>query len=242
MEKSRFGTVYHDDKACEPGLCFTTSNKITLGDSVDGKEISWAKYKDMYIADRCVTTAISWNKLNEQGFVYGVPVKIDGRHYLCRCLKIGTRKNEDCEWNDILRELGDSNVIWNWRHMYFWGQEESPRDPDRRMVWGYNGNDRKRSSYFATVQIPVLGFRPALEPLPPTLSDFDGLVGTRLRVYGPNGFMLPSILIGADDYDLTLRPLIPLPANCDWAIRKGPMATVDRDAVRYICKEEETRG
>ena len=172
MEKSKFGTVYHNDKACEPGLCFINSNKIDLGDSVNGKEISWVKYKDMYIADRCVSTAISWNKLNEQGFVYGVPVKIDGRHYLCRCLKIGTRKNEDCEWNDILRELGDSNVIWNWRHMYFWGQEVPATKPNRRQI--HRDSYRVVRGFYSarawdcnltTNQGVFVGFRPVLEPI-----------------------------------------------------------------------------
>ena len=237
MEIVKLGSIYYDNAAHKPGLLLVGQPSIDFGNTVHNKEISWVKYKDLYIARGCVCTAISWNQLSEQGFICGTPVEIDDRYYLCRSLKIGIRKNIACEWNEILSELGDSNDLWHLKHQYCWGQEVSPKDPERRMVWGYNDNDRKRTSYHASVQIPSVGFRPVLEPLSPTLSNFDGLVGTRLRVYGPNGFMMPSIFIGADDYDLTLRPLIPLPANCDWAIRKGPIATVNRDAVRYVCED-----
>lgn len=242
MEILKLGSIYYNNAAHKPGLLLVGSPNIDFGNTVPGKEISWVKNKYLYIAVCCVCTAISWNQLSEQGFIYGTPVEIDGRHYLCRSLKVGARKNEACEWNEILSELGDSNDLWHLKRQYCWGQEASPKDPEKRMVWGYNGNDRKRTSYHASVQIPAIGFRPVLEPLPPTLSNFDGLVGSRIRVYGPNGLMIPSILIGADDYDLTPRPLIPLPAKSDWAIRKGPIATVNRDVVRYVCEEEKISG
>ena len=235
MEKSRFGSVYHDDKACEPGLCFTASNKIALGDSVDGKEISWVKYKDMYIADRCVSTAISWNKLNEQGFVYGVPVKIDGRYYLCRCIEIGTRKDEDCEWNDILHEIGDSNDIWHWKHMYFWGQEESDLYPGERVFCGFLGHD------FWGVTTPEkfvgLGFRPVLEELPDGIQVSDNLIGASINVYGTSDHVVGTLL-DYTEYDMILRTNLAdahFPKYSSWVqqVSNGEII-VDRQAVTYV--------
>ena len=241
MEIIKLGSIYANGHTYIPGFRRDGNENISLGDTVPGKELQWIQYKGKLIGDRCVCINVSWKQLDEIGYIFGWPVLIDGNCYLCRSLKVGSEEGEPNEWDDVLRSSWYDDSLWHWRNTEFWGQEAPTDSCEVRVVRGYYS-----ATYFSAKRLTMLstlmGFRPALEPLPPTLSDFDGLVGTRLRVYGPNGFMLPSILIGADDYDLTLRPLIPLPANCSWAIRKGPMATVDRDAVRYICKEEETRG
>ncbi|APF28172.1 hypothetical protein HYI18_17305 [Clostridium botulinum] len=67
----------------------------TIGDtsSDDNKKLKWVKIKDgnktLLICDRNILHNISWNTLNETGYVDGTKITIDGNDYLCRLLTGG---------------------------------------------------------------------------------------------------------------------------------------------------------
>ena len=68
-----------------------------IGDtpSDPAQQLQWVRIEDegrlLLISDRVLLMRISWDDLNEAGYVQGRPVAIDGRRYLCRLLTGGSR-------------------------------------------------------------------------------------------------------------------------------------------------------
>lgn len=228
----KLGSIYFDGEPQVPGEKFINGN-LAFGNTVPGMELSWVKYKDLLIADRCVCDFISWERLNELGYIFGYPILVDGNPYRCRSLDVGSERNTPNEWFRAMAALGSSNELWHWKGQYFWGQNET-----RCTCVEYSFDDSEASA----VEIPGcavrgytsarcwnyfeqefandgLGFRPVLEPLLPC--DPSHLLGKQVWVYGPQKTVFQGKLIYADEYDLTLE--IPnLVLNCcDWAIQDG---------------------
>ena len=62
----KLGSIYFGGEPQVPGEEFIDGD-LTFGDTVPGMELSWVKYKDLLVADRCVCDYISWEQLNELG-------------------------------------------------------------------------------------------------------------------------------------------------------------------------------
>ena len=68
----------------------------TLGSTpaADANKLQWHKIKDgsktLLICDRNILVSVSWNDLNEQGYITGKTVTIDGATYKCRVLTGGS--------------------------------------------------------------------------------------------------------------------------------------------------------
>ena len=68
----------------------------TLGNtpSAAANKLQWHKIKDgsktLLICDRVILVSVSWNDLNEQGYITGKTVTIDGAKYKCRILTGGS--------------------------------------------------------------------------------------------------------------------------------------------------------
>ena len=68
----------------------------TLGNtpSAAANKLQWHKIKDgsktLLICDRVILVSVSWNDLNEQGYITGKTVTIDGARYKCRVLTGGS--------------------------------------------------------------------------------------------------------------------------------------------------------
>ncbi len=68
----------------------------TLGNtpSAAANKLRWHKIKDgsktLLICDRVILVSVSWNDLNEQGYITGKTVTIDGAKYKCRILTGGS--------------------------------------------------------------------------------------------------------------------------------------------------------
>ena len=68
----------------------------TIGSTpaVDANKLQWHKIKDgsktLLICDRNILVSVSWNDLNEQGYITGKTVTIDGATYKCRVLTGGS--------------------------------------------------------------------------------------------------------------------------------------------------------
>ncbi|WP_125154422.1 hypothetical protein [Clostridium rectalis] len=77
-------------------------NKWVIGDTSEKEEnkLKWIKIKDgnkiIYICDRNILNRLSWNDLNNAGYVNGKEIVIDGNKYLCRLINGGSdRRNDD---------------------------------------------------------------------------------------------------------------------------------------------------
>ena len=91
-----------------------------------------------------------------------------------------------------------------------------------------------------------VGFRPALNPLSPELLISSSLIGTGLKVYGPDADIAGE-LVEVTDYDLVIElPRIlsasalnvrRLEANgSQWAHRDGYRLTINRSAITWMEK------
>ena len=73
----------------------------TIGDtpSIEANKLQWHKIKDgdktLLICDRVILVSVSWNDLNEQSYVMGKTVTIDGAKYKCRILTGGSNYRVD---------------------------------------------------------------------------------------------------------------------------------------------------
>jgi len=204
MEIIQLGSMYFDETPFSISSKYA-SESLSIGNTVQGKEISWIKANGLLVADHVVCVNISWDDLNKQGFIFGKKISIDGNFYLCRSLKVGSNGRTTNEWDDILDTTSEDDSLWNWDKIFFWGQETSKRHMARRAYRGYY-SARYWYDDSASLRVPSLGFRPALEPLVPDSLISDSLVGTIIKAYRDSG-TISGILTGFTDYDLFLSPV-----------------------------------
>lgn len=165
---------------------YQEGQSIDIVKEQDGDSVVWVKPDGMnlFVADRVLLGATSWRDLNEEGFVKGRTVLIDGCLYRCRLLQVGDSENESNEWDKILDKTTDKDDIWHWRDMSFWGIGTT-RTEDRV----YRGYYSARSWYSSLEYLrnPNIGFRPVLEPL-----FFEAAEGTTITLDGQN-FVLSQL-------------------------------------------------
>lgn len=232
MEAKKLGSLYFDGVAVKPG-CQYDGQQFVIGNTVPGSELRWIPDGDLLVSNRSICLNISWNALNERGCVFGVPVSIDGKRYLCRCLKVGTRNDVPNEWDELLRKYGQDNATWHWKGQYFWGQEIPEghhglrvcRGGKHSQAWTFGGEAAATGN---------TGWRPVLEPLD-EIKPSNDLLGSRLKVYGPQGAPITGELSGFDDYDLVLSAA-DVPAECGWTGSVRDHTIVNRENISMIQK------
>ena len=233
MEIKNFGSLYLNGQPSELNAVYGGGD-ISLGDTVPGKAIHFVKWKNLWVASEIVCPNASWTNLNKHNFITGWPIRIDGVPYLCRSLKVGEERDVPNEWDDILNDLGEDNSLWHWDKMYFWGQETFRKGASDRAVRGcYSA--RYWNSGYAPDRYVFVGFRPALEPLPPAPLISDSLIGATLKLYGPSK-AFSGRLEEFSDYDLVIEPSAQqlIPADCKWVSRDGSRIIIDRSAITWI--------
>ena len=206
----------------------------SFGDTVPGKEISWLRFGDCLIADRCLCTYISWDKLNDLGFVFGTRIWIDGQPYICRCPHGGTNQHmHNSEWDTLVAEYSIEG-FWL-RSEYFWCQENFPSDspPSLRVVRGCFDSDYYGSG-IASESVYNRGFLPILEPAKRPELNFHIWEGKEIYMSGPYEQTISGRVIQVDDYDLLMFTHLPLPSGCVWATKEGQYITVPKDKVWNI--------
>ena len=139
-----------------------------IGDTVQGKEITWLKLGNLWVCDRNILQGISWDTLNEKGYVFGKEVEIDGEKYKLRMLT-GSDGNDygagyDNEWDKLMDEYNEDNELLHYKDMYSWCQETDSDYPSYRSVRGYS-TARYCDGYTSSVTASNVGWRPALEKL-----------------------------------------------------------------------------
>lgn len=205
-----------------------------IGDTVDGHELQWIKDEGMLIADRCVVQNVTWNELNAMSLIHGSPIIIDGKHYLCRSLKVGALPDTPNEWDPLLEKYGNKDSIWHWERVYFWGQEDHE---GQKVVRGSVFANRWRT-FEPSHLAPLIGFRPVLEPLDSKIIVPRELVGKIVKVYCPRGMVVTGMLKGVDDYDLTLHLADPMLCPLGGVQTSGELATIDLNSVLQVREVE----
>ena len=233
MEVENFGSLYLNGRPSVLNAEYGGGN-ISLGDTVPEEAIPFVKWKDLWVAGKAICLNASWDDLNKHNFITGHPIKIDGVPYLCRSLKVGEKENVPNEWDSILDNLGEDDNLWHWRGHFFWGQEVSKYEASHRAVRGYS-SARLWGNGYATNRVVYVGFRPALEPLPPEPLVSDTLIGANLKVYGPDTAIIGQ-LVEYTDYDLVieLSAQQPSPMERKWAGKDGKHIIIDRSAIVWV--------
>lgn len=115
---------------------------ITLVDTKPGFEITWLPIsEDVLVCDRNLINNISWETIEEAGFVDGKEVTIDGRKYIARLMtgsdgeKYG--EEEDNEWDKMMDLYNESNDMTHFEDMYSWCKEAYYRYSSSRSIRGY---------------------------------------------------------------------------------------------------------
>ena len=230
----KMGSIYYKDAAAKPGFtCYDSEPHISIGNTMPGNELRWVEAGKLLAADRCVCTNVSWNDLDRLGFVTGWPVRIDRKSYLCRCLHVGVDREEPSEWDELLDEFGTEDSLWHWQDQSFWGQETHSAQRELRILRGYC-SARSRGDNYADDRLPMIGFRPVLEPLSSIPDDLGPLAGKEVCIYGPVRTRFTANLMSADEYDIIMEEKCGLPIDYNWVIRERGMMLVRRDAITWL--------
>lgn len=95
---------------------YGTMADYTLGNTpaADANKLQWHKIKDgdktLLICDRVILVAVSWDDLNEQGYVMGKTITIDGGKYKCRLLTGGSERRNP---NTVYAGGAPTNNEWD---------------------------------------------------------------------------------------------------------------------------------
>ena len=166
------------------------------------KEIGWVAVNGLLIADQCLLTNVSWDDLDVQGLVFGKEVTVQGLRFKIRLLKVGSKEDVPNEWDAALDAVGEDDTLWHWDHKFFWGQEPVSGSVSYRAHRGYY-SARYRCFNSSGTRSVLVGFRPALEPLPTDPSAIRH--SQEALVIGRAGAVAGS-LIDATAYDLVIQP------------------------------------
>lgn len=137
------------------------------------QRINWHVFQDertrLLAADRMPLTRVSWQDLDDAGYVLGTKVEMDGNTFRCRLLTGGDTPRDDPhrgatgpnEWDmlvggavsnapmpaaaDLVAPLGPDhlksahNRLWNWFSAVSWTAEPVVSRTDGRVCRGYHG-------------------------------------------------------------------------------------------------------
>lgn len=174
----KFGTLMlHGMPMPEPEKPFHRGDMIgyngtdfEIGDTVEGKELTWLKLGNLWVCDRNILMGISWGTLNKKGYVFGKEITIDGKKFKLRCMtgsdgsRCSCRKGCNNEWDRFMDEYGENNDLTHYDDMYTWCQESDCDYSDSRSIRGY-GSARNYDSFNASGTGTNVAFRPVLEGL-----------------------------------------------------------------------------
>lgn len=198
----KLGSLFLDGRPVETGMQYVPSQTIEVGEMTPSKEIGWVAVNGLLIADQCLLTNVSWDDLDVQGLVFGKEVTVQGLRFKIRLLKVGSKEDVPNEWDAALDAVGEDDTLWHWDHKFFWGQEPVSGSVSYRAIRGYDSARNWRNSSSGTRNV-IVGFRPALEPLPTDPSAIRH--SQEALVIGRAGAVAGS-LIDATAYDLVIQP------------------------------------
>ena len=207
----RFGSLYIDGEAQSEGK--NTQEKppkkaiITLGNSVLGKAITWVRPEgmDILVAKNTLLMEVSWDNLEKAGYaVDGVDVKIDGRDYLCRLLKVSEAADGD-EWAEVLKRTTHLNSFWGWKKAGFWANKLS--DSKNGVYYGIANAGIRQSAFRGSI-CSIIGFRPVLEPKEPIAFGAGSVLSLEGRSFGLRQETVPEANTDAVSFQPVLYPIL----------------------------------
>lgn len=169
-----------DGQPAEIG-CKYAKGTLTFGNGVPGKELSWVRIGNILISAHTICTNISWNQLNDMGYIFGTNVSIEGMSFRCRSLKVGSQEGNPNEWDKVLDATGKDNSLWHWSDPYFWGQDTFESNTSYRVVRGHISARYWNGYLTAAFRDMAVGFRPILEILNTDILVSDSILETKLR-------------------------------------------------------------
>ena len=116
--------------------------------------VRWLDCGDFYISDRVLLSCISWDDLNDLGFIGGKTYTLDGRS--C-CIRVPTND----EWDKAIQCSFEMDEILHWSGMLSW-TTSGKRDRDLVPCRGYSEAAALRWSN-PELRYTFVGFRPLLE-------------------------------------------------------------------------------
>ena len=193
-----FGRIFQ-----EPCSSFDNQVQILDSSSPTGTLITWANVNGLWISLDVYCRSVTWESLRKMGYIYGTPVHVDGRSYLCRSLRVAL----DGELGAVIKEIDQSSVKEQWSNEVFFGQEFIPGagyfHEDRCSIAGGYSRTMVRATSIEENNLSI-GFRPVLEPYDPNQKVTQDMVGCLLKVYC-GSVVLTGILREYTDYDLVLK-------------------------------------
>ena len=156
---------------------FTYAVTVDTYAQKDGSSAGVNGSRSLLVASHNVTRDVSWDELNEKGFIFGKPFESGGVSYTMRAPSAGTdsylNKTEvrGTPWNnewDTIRVKGEidpasltRNYIKNWQGLPSWGQDAFAGDASMRVYRGGEGADSFASA--SPSSGTGIGYRPILE-------------------------------------------------------------------------------
>lgn len=220
----KLGSLFLDGRPVETGMQYVPSQTIEVGEMTPSKEIGWVAVNGLLIADQCLLTNVSWDDLDVQGLVFGKEVTVQGLRFKIRLLKVGSKEDVPNEWDAALDAVGEDDTLWHWDHKFFWGQEPVSGSVSHRAIRGYT-SARHWGWSDSSSRHALIGFRPALEPLPTDPSAIRH--SQEALVIGRAGAVAGS-LIDATAYDLVIQP------NADGLIGEVSFAAKMQDGTLVV--------
>jgi len=209
----KLGSLYVMDQVCPMERLYNYGS-ISLGDTVPDQEITWVETEQgLMVSTQIILLNVSWKLLAKEGLILGKLVTIDGTKYLCRSLKTGSFNGAKNEWDDVLDEV-DSDEVWNWKRISFWGQETPYQVQTHRVTRGCGGL-RDWSFNNLNSHDHTLGFRPALERQAEDLSKLPP--NTKIQIFAPQAKTIIGRFLDCTEYDLLIgEPIGVTSQNPEW--------------------------
>ena len=204
MEIVKFGNLYLDDNPLIGDTLYTPNSDIRIGNTAySNSPIEWVKVHDsLYVARRYLLAHISRSDLDEQGFVYGRELYIDGRKYNVRLVQVGSSRNSTpaSEWNAVIKAAGRDAATLFPANRPFLGMDIPQGEGLCAVRKGQQGRDW---DCYVDLNYPDIVWRPVLEPVDMRLNLGPEYVGLPLAVRCPMKF-IRGRLVEVTSYDLIL--------------------------------------
>jgi len=189
---------------------------------------------------------ISWKSLNDQGYIKGKRVEIDGVAYTCR---IPFVVDDDPsgnplginEWKELQDIAGTANEDIHWKNNFFWAQKPGIKGMSGRDLIGFASvNYRKGGTKARNL---TFSFRPVLEPVNCYSGNPRDLLNTSVTIMVPDK-AIRGTLIEATDYDLSLKLDDSVhgvgSGMSQWALLDiDNIVDIIRDKVCFICPNQK---
>ena len=205
MEIVKFGNLYLDDEPLMMDVLYKPNSDIRIGNTAYSESpIEWVKvHEALYVARRYLLSYISWSELDEQGFVYGREMSIDGRRYNVRLLQVGDSAEQAAtsEWDAILNTAGTEAARLFPANRPFSGLDK-PQGKELQTSIRKGQQGREWDCYVDLVE-PEVVWRPVLEPVDMRLNPGPEHIGLPLAIRCPMQF-IRGRLVEVTNYDLIL--------------------------------------